>query len=264
VLAAVESWLTHQDNAHPLEVETIAAQILQRRVRHHTWLCCREARRSGNLARTRYAWRLPDGLIHVWMPAAVAGHGRRLWLEAHITDPDPSHPGESSRVQSIVDQHFGVTRVLSMANENGFPSIGSEFKGADLVDHLGDDRGAFDFAETVAQEKADRIEDMRPSIRKLGPDRLKHLVLYIFHALSTGSYNQQETASLFDLAEPSLSRFAGRDWSASEHVPDLWVNCAQTLATHDEFVEAAINAGLWDAVARILECSRNRARKDQP
>lgn len=253
VLRSVRTWAADHEGTHDLQLETAAARILQQRVTSHTWLCCREASRMRHPTRTRYAWRLNGAAIHVWMPAALSGHRRRLWLETNIPDASPQRNGETARVQAIIDEHFGVPRVLSLSDLPAIRSLDDPSKGAHV---LSEDRPPIELAATIAEEKAQKIAEQRPAIRLLGPQRLRQLILEIFRGLTDGEYNQEKIAIAYGLKPPSLSRFAGKDWKDIGHVPDLWVNCSHVLAEDDDYVETAIAAGVWDIVSAVLENSR--------
>lgn len=258
-LKAIRAWGAGQGYTNTLQLEIASARILQQRVTSHTWLCCREAWRMRHPTRTRYAWRLNGTAIQVWMPTTLPGHRRRLWLETNIPDANPKRYGESARVQAIIDEHFGVPRVLSLSD---LPAIGSPDGPIEGGRMLSEDRLPIELASTIAEEKAQRIAEQRPAIQSLGPQRLKQLILEIFRSLTEGEYNQEEIAIAYGLKPPSLSRFAGKDWKDIGRVPDLWVNCAQVLAEDDDYVESAIAAGVWDVVSAVLDDSGRKVGVD--
>jgi hypothetical protein len=252
VLRAIRVWNMSHPGAHVLELESAAACILQRNIQCHVRFSCKEARRSCNPLRSRFAWRFPEGTIHVWIPTSLGGKQRRPWLEENIPNPDPSRPGERRRVQSIIDDRLGVPRVVSLSSD---PSLSSSRRGDDPSEMfwLEDDSEAVELGEVVAEEKVCCIQGLRPSIRALGPSRLRELILQIFRRLQVEEYDQSALALLFQLKEPSLTRFAGDHWSDLSNVPDLWVNVAQLLARNDRFAEAAVEAGVWNNVRTILK-----------
>ena len=67
--------------------------------------------------------------------------------------------------------------------------------------------------------------------------------------------NQQNLAQLFGLSLSTFSRFAGSRWRkrSDRAIPDLWLNTAQTLASHRALVEAAKDAGVWHRVGQVLQ-----------
>ena len=251
VLQDIRAWNTAHPRAHALDQETAAACILRRNIQCHVRFSCKEVRRSCNPLRSRFAWRFPGGTIYVWIPTSLEGKHRRPWLEENIPNPNPSRPGERRRVQSIIDDRLGVPRIVGLSSD---PSLDSARRGDDPSEmfRLEDDSQAVELGEVVAEEKVSRIQDLRLSIKALGPSRLKELILHIFRQLQTDDYNQSELAALHEIEEPSLSRFAGKNWNDFSTVPDLWVNTAQVLASDERYVEAAIEAGVWNNVRTVL------------
>jgi len=121
-------------------------------------------------------------------------------------------------------------------------------------------------ADTVADEKAENIEQQRPTIRRLGEGKLKQLIQSVFTDLADGSYEEKQIAASFGLSRATFSRFAGSRWHHHckdpivTSVPDLWRNTAQTLAGHSDFVIAAQKAGVWKRVSGILDADGERRR----
>ncbi len=260
VLEAVRNLASAHGPVHGLKQEAAASRILQQRVLNHAWLACREACRSRNVTRSRYAWKLNGCALYIWMPATIAGHRRRNWLEENIPDANPMRPGEAIRVQSIVDEYFGIQHVFSLS---GDPPIdvpcGDQNPAPSSWDK--NERLPFDLAAVIADEKAGRIDQLRPAIRALGPERLRSLIVQVFALLKDDSFQQNEIAKAFHITPPSLSRFAGKDWDDVGHVPDLWVNCAHVLSENEDYIEAAIAAGVWDMVQAIIEKDGKRGQR---
>ena len=252
VLRAIRAWNVSHPGVHALELESAAACILQRSIQCYVRFSCREARRSCNPLRSRFAWRFPGRTIHVWIPTSLAGKQRRLWLEKNIPNPDPSRPGERWRVQSIIDDRLGIPRVVRLPSD---PPLSSSRRRDDPseVFWLEDDSQAIELGEVVAEEKVSRIHELRPSIQALGPSRLKELILQIFRRLQNDEYDQSQLALIFQINESLLTRFSGNHWSDFSNVPDLWVNVARLLAGNDRFAEAAVEAGVWNNVRTVLE-----------
>jgi len=57
-------------------------------------------------------------------------------------------------------------------------------------------------AETVACEKEENFELQRPTIRALGPEKLKELIHTIFNELACGKYIEKDVACSFGLVLP--------------------------------------------------------------
>ena len=249
----MRKWAEANEGATPLEEEIVAAQCLQNHVVRQFRNSCLEAKRSVNPARTRYAWDVRGKSIYLWMPASMKGHERRRWLEANIDEADLSRPRKQCRIQSVVDQQLGVPRHVPLDDEtvcdtSGHPSVD------DLDSSIDEAIRVKGLADVVAEEKAENIDQQRPSIRALGPDMLRQLIRRIFTELSEGCYEGQALAQAFGLSKATLSRFAGSRWqtSHSAKVPDLWLNVARTLAVRSAFVEMAQAAGVWERVEQLV------------
>lgn len=239
---------------HSLQQEARAAWALQRLVVTQFRLSCLEARRSCNPARSRYAWHLESGTLYVWMPASFSGHKRRSWLEDNVDAPDPSRPDERYRVQAIIDAYFGVARQFSFTSGAGAVADVSSTNDP-LAAAIAAESTGYELAHVLAEKKADKIDQQRFAIRALGKDRLKTLILSIFGALANGHYVESQLAQAFGLSKATLSRFAGSRWRLSARVPDLWRNCAASVANDGPLVEAAEEAGVWMQIRSILRNS---------
>ena len=259
-LDRMERWLASDQTAGPLDVELMAAKVLQRCVAHHFCLSCLEARRRENRAMSRYAWRVDDQVIRVRMPAAMPGRQRGAWLARHVDDPDPSRPDEQARVQAIINADLGQFEETSLGdNQDQIPTHRPEDLPLTwLLQHEVTARG---LADVVADEKARRLEEQRPAIRAVGGDAVRRLIQRIFDDLSAGCYHEAHLAHAFGLSKSTLSRFAGSRWRrrAGGAIPDLWTNTAHTLANHTAFVEAARDAGVWGSVEQVLGQSHREA-----
>ena len=246
-----------ENNPGPVQREIAAARILQRLTLTHFRLSCLEARRTRNPARTRYAWRLSGGVIYVWLPAALSGPRRRMWLEENIGEVDPGAPGERRRVQAVIDELLGPRVHVPIHDRQAFDRRQPE----EVL--IQQEVGAAGLARAVAREKADRIDQQRPAIRALGEARVERLVLAAFDALGDDTYQENRIAGAFGLSPATLSRFAGSRWKGRSggDIPDLWRNTAQVLAGHPDFIEAAEQAGVWPQVRQAAQ-GRGRSRRE--
>lgn len=242
-----KSRLGDNKNDKSIKMELKTAKFLQNFVLRHFHLSCLEcARRQNGLSR-RYIWNFDSRRIPVWMPSSMSAPECKKWLETHIKADDL--PKE--QIQAQIDRN--IQRGLLVSLEN----LVSDVPAADVDSQKG--YGYIrDLARTVADEKAAHIESQRPAIKKLGPERLKRLILRIFDELSAGSFNAGQIAESFGLSGATFSRFASNHWhhaadSGASGVPDLWSNTAGVLASDSAFTEAARNAGIFDTIRTIAE-----------
>ena len=235
--------------ANGIEEETRAAMIMQGLVRRHFYLSVHEAERKPNPFWSRYNWNVNGGRICVWLPVSLAGRERRVWLEKNIDKPDPWRLGERERTQSIIDSKFiresfvPFDEAIHLSKEEAvslWPDSDKDFETS--------------LAQVVADEKTKNIKRQRPSIRALGEERLKDLVLRIFNDLSSGKYEDKNVARDFGLKKATFSRFAGSRWLLTKSaIPDLWLNTAEVLSSNPTFKEVTIVAGVWKEVQNTLE-----------
>ncbi|MGA2500895.1 MAG: hypothetical protein ABSH20_24420, partial [Tepidisphaeraceae bacterium] len=166
-------------------------------------------------------------------------------------------PDEQERIQRIIDKRLGWG-YLADISEADLPATGQASPLESLIQKELRHHG---LKELIAQEKADNLESLRPTIRALGKDRLRELVLSIFQDVTRDDYNQAATALAFGLDRATLNRFAGcRRKTAGGELADLWRNLAQVLASHPVFVELLQDMGLWDHVQTLLQSPRHHKR----
>ena len=259
-LKRVGKWREDHPGARSLAAEVSAVGILQGIVVSHLRFSCMEAKRSVNPARTRYAWRLPQGTTYVWMPRSMRGLQKRRWLERNIADPDSRRPGEQDRVQSVIDRRLGVPRHVGLSD--GADWLGSRRRMDDpLQVAIQREIDTHGLTECVAEEKASNIHKQRPALQALGRSGLRDMVRRILTDLGGEGYEEKAVAEAFGLSRSTFSRFAGARWGKDgADVPDLWRNVAQTLSRHRPFVEAAREAGVWGAVEEVLAREEGAAK----
>ena len=118
-------------------------------------------------------------------------------------------------------------------------------------------------AIAVADEKARNISFQRPSIRELGQDRLRSMVLEIFDALQEDEIEDGRMADKYGLSKATFSRFAGVRWQDGNGIiPDLWCNTAHVLAGHPVFNEAAQESGVWARVQAAVNPAASEIGKE--
>ena len=244
-----------------MQVELIAAENLERMVIRHFYLSCLESKRRAKHSARRYCWRRNGRCVSVWMPVTLSGRQCRLWLEANIPDYDPTRFWERQRVQDTVNRLLTRPRTISLCEVDG---------GADnipappdsVLSMVEQEISTNGLARTVAQEKAENIQQQRPAIRQLGTDKLKELIHTVFAKLACEEYVEQTIAVRFGMSKSTFSRFAGSRWHDrwENAVPDLWRNTAQTLAGHSAFIMAAKRTCVWKRMAQVLDAGANRER----
>jgi hypothetical protein len=239
--------------------ELLVARELQYFVRRHFALSLNEAWRGRNPAISRYFWKLPPESGHalcLWLPRSIRGRARRQWLEHNAPDADPTRPGERERIQAIINQRLLLPSVGSLNACADVPARNATAPGgeAGLPTRL---------AQAVADEKAATIELQRPAIQKLGPSRLRELVLAAFRHAEDPNETDEILAGRFGLSKSAFSRFAGAQWKHRGRavLPDLWLNTARTLRSCPDFADAARASGIWETVLQMQD--RKNAQTDE-
>ena len=185
----------------------------------------------------------------------MSGRRCRRWLEANFPDVDPKRPGERDRLQGRVDRLLARRRVLSL---DRLSRSGGQVPAHHSRPESADDTSVHGLAAVVAGEKAENLEAQRPSIKVLGGPTVKRLVETVFESLATNQHKAETIARTFGLSKATFSRFAGCHWrrdsgaSGESAVPDLWRNTAHILASCEEFVAVARQAGVWDRIRRVI------------
>lgn len=231
-----------------LEEEGRAAKALQYHVRRQFYLSRLEAERKFSPFRSRYYWIVKGKKICVWLPVSLKGRKRRLWLENNIDDPDPFQPEERKRIQAIIDLKLIKEGFIPLNEKVCKPDDQGYRFWFDLDEEFG-----ISLANAVAEEKAVNIKKQRPSVKSLGEERLKRMVLHIFKDIESGEYKDGKVAKKFGFTKATFSRFAGSRWlQAGSSIPDLWLNTAQVISNHSIFKKTAKDTGVWKQVKATL------------
>ena len=204
------------------EFEKLLAELLRKAVARHFRWCLKEAVRS--MEQSRFQW---HGL-NLLMPKTISGPFRRKWLESHVENVDRDRPGEEARIQGIIDEAFS-SKPIELVGEWDLPSVVKK-----RLDATG-------LMETVADEKATNLEDLRPSIRSLGSSKVRTLVIDIFESILDDSYSEREIAKRYRLSTSTMTRFAGLHVTGT--LADLWRNAAGVLARDDDLWSGAKEGG---------------------
>lgn len=232
-----------------LEREAISAKLMQGLVRRHFQFSLQEARRKSNPLWSKYYWQKGGRKFSVWLPVSIKGKKRGEWLEKHIKDFDPDRPSEKQRIQTIINRAFSNIRIVPFNDDEASDVV-------NFYPYLEENRSTgIPLSKLVAEEKAENIEKQRRSIKNLGPERLKGLVLKIFEYISCDEAKDSFLAKEYGLSKATFSRFAGSRWKGDEasKIPDLWLNTAHVLSNHPAFKEIYRNTDIWQQVTSILK-----------
>jgi hypothetical protein len=190
--------------AGQIELEALSAAILHGFVSRHFYLSRLEAERHINPFWSRYNWKINGKTICVRLPVSLKGRQRSKWLNEHIKDCNPQKPNERRRIQRIIYQRFLKETLISTSDKDYL--LNTELCSASDAT---DDRFGTSLAQKVAREKADNIDLLRPTIGRLGKEKLKKLILRIFEDISQGELKDGKVAKEFGLSKATFSRFAG-------------------------------------------------------
>ena len=89
----------------------------------------------------------------------------------------------------------------------------------------------------VADKKVEEYKNLRPTIKALGPVRVKQLVLRILDDLTAGSYKEAEILKEFPMSKSTLSRFTGIRWGKGRgaSASDLLKNIVEVVGNNAMF-----------------------------
>ena len=239
-LACVERQFEKDPPCSRLAEEVVVADLFWRCVRRHKSWCIQESIRSRNPLISRYSVKGGGRTVTFWFPKYFKG--RRDWLETNIPDWDLLQPEGRDEVQALIDKYFGIPCLISLALGEG--AMSAE-RACAVPDMTVLDRGQRpDIQELIAEEKASCCDLQRPSIKAIGPEHLRALVLRLL-SRDSSSESLAALAKEFGVTPPTLTRFAGDIYGGKglpQEVPDLYVNIAWLLVHHPVFIKAAQEA----------------------
>ncbi|MBT62929.1 MAG: hypothetical protein CML13_06920 [Puniceicoccaceae bacterium] len=249
---AVLEYASSKVTEQAIEAELQLAYLLQRFVQRHFQFSLKEVKRCHNWS--RFTWMINGNSLQLRMPRFISGRERRVWLEKHVTSVNHSNCNERDRVQEIIDEYFGSAEPVALDDAI---IRDTRLSDTDLPWKLMERLKINGLAQIVAAEKADRLNEQRPAIRSLGKERLHEMVLAIFDRLCDDTLSDREIADTYELTRPTYSRWAGSSWQpgGSRNIPTLWANTAHILAQDPVFIQAAIDAGIWQTVQTITSNS---------
>ena len=230
-----------------LEIEFMAAKLLQNLVFRHFYLSCLECRRAEQKLTRRICYQHNGQNLYLWIPSVMTSKMFKRWLNLNITN------GCSQQdIQELIDNSLFSGKIFSLQSLDG--SENQNDIAASFPVLIKEQITTDGLAQTVADEKGDNIDCQRPAIKSLGEATLKKLVLRIFTSLAESTNDYQNILTDFGLSKATFSRFAGTRWTNNNScqkqasIPDLWKNTAQILIHHPDFTEAVKNTEVWKNV----------------
>ena len=243
-------YLKTNENISQVELELRIEKLFKAMVIRHinyTWL---EVCRMTNRLYQRYRWELSTGTIELKKPLGIDGREFTRWLKEHIDNPDATVKNEKNRIQKEIDDWFGHSAFID------FDSVESVKHG----EYVYEDSEQYpeDLPTLVAVEKSANLNELRPSIRSLGEEKVKQFVKRILESILYDENNDISIAIEFEISKATYSRFAGRDWKNNNNgeVPDLWKNFAKIVTSNPILVEESISLGIKPVIDNILKSSQ--------
>ena len=256
LLQKIQEELATQPASSEWEVEESVARITTQFVLRHYRFSMKECQRRERNA-VRYTWNVQGRKLYLFYPYHLTAKQFREWLEENTTDVDLNAPDAEERIKEKVKLELSDGDLLDPASEGHLlRAMAGQYQPEPVGEQDFPDR----LSIYVAREKSEHLEQLRPSIRSLGKDRVYNRVLRIFSDIQEGEYALSEVAREYGLSKASLSRFAGPDWrretgkeQAEDDIPDLWINTARVLARHRTLWEAVMNSGFAVILQEILD-----------
>ncbi len=217
VLRQLREWEAINPNATPEDTTRALADICRSTIERNLHRCLSEAARSGDGARRRYAWDTGNGVIYLWVPRWVPIRRLLDVLRRELPDGVPGRADDAERVQAIVDDWFPV-RWVTFDMNCGIARVDTDPVGNAMRNEI----RACALVPVVATGMAASIGRQRPSIRRLGPERLQQMVTRILEDQISGTYCPSAVAEAYGLLRSNLSHFAPKRWRQGGKIPDLW------------------------------------------
>jgi hypothetical protein len=217
-------------------------------VRHfkHAYL---EAERSKNPLWSRYSWKIEGQRIYVFLPVSIKGQDRRKWLEEHIKAAISDNLLERHEIQNIINKKLGQIALVPILDE-----LKEHTQEVQPIEDSDNKEFGLSLGKVVAEEKVQNAQMLRRSIKQLGREKIRLLIMRIFGEIGSGNYADKEIAEEFGLSKATFSRFAGSRWFQNEStIPDLWLNTAKILSKHKVFREVIEEAGFLKVVSATVK-----------
>lgn len=258
VVSILNKWKAKTPDYSTLDEEQEISHILLNRVKAHFYKSEQEYMRQRRPFSICYNWKRCGKYYKLWYPVGLGIKAFKAWIEREVPDEVEDIQAERTRLQLRIDAQFFSKREYPIGDHNIVsPNPGcTKESGSDKVSEL---------ASSVALEKIEHFDKLRPAIRKLGKPSLKQLIIRIFKDLSDEVYEDQRIAGDFGLSKATFSRFAGSQWkdksknSKESSIPDLWHNTARVLGSNQTWLEIAEEAGVMRSVKNAVKKNNSEA-----
>jgi hypothetical protein len=253
------------DIGNQAQEESSAASLLQRLVYKNFLFSRLECERATPFS-VRYTWNVAGVRLILWYPSYMSAREFREWLKENVRDLNLRAPNEQRRIQELVDSNLPRGYHVPL-DECGLEEASVEEEGPFSLEFYEGFAFTGSLADTVAQEKARNIQNLRPAMRRMGRRNLERCVLQIFSALAAGDYNATRVAEQYGISKAALSRFAGTAWfektkeRESVRIPDLWRNTAMVLAGNPVFMETVLTSGVAGTLEEVLGLIKSEERE---
>lgn len=247
LLRQLKGYKNDNPNALELELESECEKRFHKMIIRHLSYSWLEVCRSSNRLYQRYRWELATGTIELKKPLHIDGRSFNKWLTEHVDNPNPKEKGEKTRIQKIIDDWFGVLAEINSSE--------IDYKLKNKSDtYFEVEKYPKDFTTMIASEKASDIDQLRPSIRKMGKETIYKLVKRILENIQLEELKDAKIQKEFGLSKATYSRFAGREWKTNNSaVPDLWKNIAMMVTKDPIISEHAESIGVSENISKLLE-----------
>ncbi len=234
-----------------LQEEIEIERLFQKFVIKHINYSWKEVLRSTNTKYSRYRWNHNNEALELKRPSWIKADKFKKWLEETFSKKLPI--ASRGFIQNIIYETYGYGENIDINEHNEWDHEISSLENPLELGHS--EYIQNNLYETVADEKAENIEKLKPAIRKLGKNKVKKLVLHILDEFVEDSTKDIDIAREFNLSKATFSRFAGRDWKKNpdKTIPDLWQNIAQVIIKNENFSEFAKGLGIIDIIQKITK-----------
>ena len=245
--------------------ESLAGKTLKNLVYRNFYRSKLECERYSPFS-VRYNWKIGGVILYLWYPSYMKVKKFKEWLKENVRDVNPTATNEQKRIQSLINATFSTGGYVSLDEPTVQRTSGKEDE-ASLVEFYEGFGFVGSLADTVAQEKIENIDELRPGIKKLGKRTIERLVLQIFSRISAGEYEAVRLAEQYGISKATFSRFAGSRWVEKigdtdvVKIPDLWRNTAKILAGSRVFMETVLTSGFTCKLEEILAYIKNQKGK---